>query len=42
MLKKRTDEILLFTTRFDVEWTNIPAERALRMVKLQMAVGGWR
>ncbi|MFJ8312876.1 MULTISPECIES: transposase [unclassified Streptomyces] len=43
MLKKRTDEILPFTTRFDVEWTNNPAERALRMVKLQMAVGGcWR
>lgn len=43
MLKKRTGEILLFTTDFEVEWTNNPAERALRMVKLQMAVGGcWR
>lgn len=43
MLKNRTHEILLFTTDFKVEWTNNPAERALRMVKLQMAVGGcWR
>ncbi|WP_405846631.1 hypothetical protein [Streptomyces sp. NBC_01518] len=43
ILKKRTSEILLFTTRFDIECTNDPAQRALRMVKLRMEVGGcWR
>ncbi|MCX5195065.1 transposase [Streptomyces sp. NBC_00249] len=42
-LHKRQDEILLFTRRFDVPWTNNAAERALRMAKSQMCVSGcWR
>jgi transposase len=40
---ERVDQVLYFTVDFDTEWTNNPAEQAIRMAKLQAKISGsWR
>jgi hypothetical protein len=42
-MRERVDQILYFTLDFDTEWTNNPAEQAIRMAKLQAKISGsWR
>jgi len=42
-MRERVDQVLHFTLDFDVEWTNNPAEQAIRMAKLQAKISGsWR
>ncbi len=42
-MRERVDQVLYFTLDFDVEWTNNPAEQAIRMAKLQAKISGsWR
>jgi hypothetical protein len=42
-MRERVDQVLYFTLDFDTEWTNNPAEQAIRMAKLQAKISGsWR
>jgi hypothetical protein len=42
-MRARVDQVLYFTLDFDTEWTNKPAEQAIRMAKLQAKISGsWR
>lgn len=42
-MRERIDQVLYFTVDFDTEWTNNPAEQAIRMAKLQAKISGsWR
>jgi transposase len=42
-LRKKADQVWLFTTDLRVPWTNNRSEQALRMVKLQQKISGcWR
>jgi transposase len=42
-MRARVDQVLYFTVDFDTEWTNNPAEQAIRMAKLQAKISGsWR
>ncbi|NUL01836.1 transposase [Streptomyces lunaelactis] len=42
-MRERVDQVLNFTLDFHVEWTNNPAEQAIRMAKLQAKISGsWR
>lgn len=42
-MRERVDQVLNFTLDFHVEWTNNPAEQAIRMAKLQTKISGsWR
>lgn len=42
-MRERVDQVLHFTVDFDTEWTNNPAEQAIRMAKLQAKISGsWR
>jgi transposase len=42
-MRDRIDQVLYFTVDFDTDWTNNPAEQAIRMAKLQAKVSGsWR
>ena len=42
-MRARIDQVLYFTVDFQVEWTNNPAEQAIRMAKLQAKISGsWR
>ncbi|GAA2637707.1 IS66 family transposase [Streptomyces vastus] len=39
-MRERVDQVLNFTLDFHVEWTNNPAEQAIRMAKLQAKISG--
>ncbi len=42
-MRDRIDQVLYFTLDFHTEWTNNPAEQAIRMAKLQAKISGsWR
>lgn len=42
-MRERVDQVLYFALDFDTEWTNNPAEQAIRMAKLQAKISGsWR
>jgi hypothetical protein len=42
-MRDRIDQVLYFTVDFHTEWTNNPAEQAIRMAKLQAKISGsWR
>jgi transposase len=42
-MRERVDQVVYFTLDFDTEWTNNPAEQAIRMAKLQAKISGsWR
>ncbi|WSY67543.1 transposase [Streptomyces sp. NBC_00885] len=42
-VRRAHDQVLNFTLDFHVEWTNNPAEQAIRMAKLQAKISGsWR
>lgn len=42
-LRKKADQVWLFTTRFDVPWTNNASEQAVRGIKVQQKISGcWR
>ena len=42
-LKNKTDQVWLFTTRFDVPWTNNASEQAIRGLKVAQKISGcWK
>lgn len=42
-MRARVDQVLYFTIDIDTEWTNNPAEQAIRTAKLQAKISGsWR
>ncbi|MGH3328461.1 MAG: IS66 family transposase [Streptomycetales bacterium] len=42
-LKRKTDQVWLFTTRFDVPWTNNASEQAIRGIKVHQKISGcWK